>query len=141
MSNQHLTAGGNCLSPRSFFLATLLLGAGFAVFAKAQLREDSLRATLDVASQGVYVATAEDYSGAYFVGLDLHRVFTSERCDFGPLTVQPYFVKIENMAMHPSFLDGSYDSAVEHWILNFNYTGMAVVQPTCALVTLRTRSD
>jgi hypothetical protein len=99
-------------------LSALMLGAA----AQAQPLTENLRVTLDAASRGVWMAGANSAASAWFVGMDLHKVFSGERGDIGTLTVQPYVIRLHNMGMHPPFFDGPNDTAIEYRIFNFNYT-------------------
>jgi hypothetical protein len=108
----------------SALAAALVLGpaAGPAVAGDSTWR-DNLRATLDVATRSMWMS-GDQHASAQFLGLDMHKVFTGASGDVGTLTVQPYLIHIQDVAMHPPFFDGPNDWAVEYRIVNFNYTGI-----------------
>ena len=85
--------------------------------------KDNLRFAVDVAVRPTYFGPTGDFGNAAFVGIDLHKVITSEDGDIGTLTLQPFLVRIDNIQNAPqSIFDDRHDWAIEWRIFNFNYT-------------------
>jgi hypothetical protein len=82
----------------------------------------NLRLAIDLATRSVWMSPGDAHASANFLGLDLRKTFSGDQGDFGTLLVQPYVIRIDNMAMHPPFFGGPDDTAVEYRILNFNVT-------------------
>ncbi len=70
-------------------------------------------------------ASANHLSDITFVGLDLHKVFSSAQGDWATLTLQPYITKLSNQHRRPSFSTGKDDWGLVYRIFNLNYTGLA----------------
>jgi hypothetical protein len=101
----------------------VLLGLPISSIATAAERiADNLRWSIDLATRSVWVSPGDSHASANFLGLDVRKIFSGEQGDFGTLLVQPYLIRIDNMAMHPPFFDGPDDTAIEYRILNFNIT-------------------
>lgn len=62
-------------------------------------------------------------SWAHFIGIDLHKVFSSESGDIGTLVFQPYLTRLSNVRNPPFFFDDGDDWELVWRIANFNYTG------------------
>ena len=85
--------------------------------------KDNLRFTVDVAVRPTYFGPTGDFGNAAFVGIDLHKVITSEDGDIGTLTLQPFLVRNDNIQNAPqSIFEDPHDWAIEWRIFNFNFT-------------------
>ncbi|MEZ5497926.1 MAG: hypothetical protein R3E77_00715 [Steroidobacteraceae bacterium] len=80
------------------------------------------RFSVDTAARSVWNETLGGDAQAYFLGLDVHRVFSDERGDIGTLTLQPYLTRLVDMPMYPPFFDGPNDTELVFRIFNFNLT-------------------
>ncbi len=82
---------------------------------------DNLRVTLDLSTR---VTTQDGAKPAYqnVIGLDLHKVVSGERADWGTLNLQGYLTRIDNQLRHPPFFDGADDLEFVYRIFNFNFT-------------------
>jgi hypothetical protein len=90
--------------------------------AMAEPLANNLRWSIDLATRSVWVSPGDAHASANFLGLDVHKIFSGEQGDLGTLLMQPYLIRLDNMAMHPPFFDGPDDTAIEYRILNFNIT-------------------
>lgn len=88
----------------------------------SQLWKDNLRLTIDSANRTVYSGRSGKAGGLGFVGIDLHKVFTDDRGDWGTLTLQPFWTRIDNLDFDPATFQGDSDIELEYRIFNFNYT-------------------
>jgi len=70
------------------------------------------------APQGDYV------SAVGFLGIDLFKVFTSSKGDWGTLIVQPYVTKLNNLKNHPNIFADPHSGKMIYRIVSFNYTGL-----------------
>ena len=86
--------------------------------------QDNLRKAIDVSLRPVYSGPSGDFGAVTVVGLDLLKVFTSDEGDWGVLTLQPYFTRIDNFdPLNLSVFDDRHDFELVYRICNFNYTG------------------
>lgn len=79
----------------------------------------NLRFAVDLSSRQLYSTGTDDWHQVYFLGTDLHKVFTGESGDVGTLTLQGYFTHIEDEAIRPGFFDG--DTTYVFRIFNYNH--------------------
>ena len=85
---------------------------------------DNLRKAIDVSLRTVYSGPSGDFGAVTVVGLDLLKVFTNNEGDWGVLTLQPYFTRIDNIdPLNESVFDDRHDFELVYRICNFNYTG------------------
>ena len=85
--------------------------------------KDNLRFTVDISTRPTYFGPTGDLGNVAFIGIDLHKVITSENGDIGTLTLQPYLARIDNAPAEPrSNFDDPHDWALQWRIFNFNYT-------------------
>ena len=85
--------------------------------------KDNLRFTVDVATRPTYFGPTGDFGNAAFLGIDLHKVITSEDGDIGTLTLQPFLTRIDNIQdARQSIFEDRHDWAIEWRIFNFNFT-------------------
>ena len=86
---------------------------------------DNLRWTIDLSSR-VSIFTDSGRAGTTnIVGLDLHKVFSDAKGDWGTLTVQLYLTRIDDIPNPPPFFESDEDWELVTRITNFNYTGLA----------------
>jgi hypothetical protein len=109
-----------CLA-RCTVCCAALFGASIA-FGGGQPFADGLRVTVDAATRGMRMSDGGGNASAQFLGLDLHKVFSSDEGDVATLTLQPYLVRLDDVAMHPPFFDGPDDTEIEYRIANVNIT-------------------
>ena len=94
-----------------------------ALVAGVRFIRDAARAEgPDLSSRVVHSGVDDFHLGA--VGLDLHRVYSSEQGDIGTLTLQPYLLRIDSARNAPPLFDDGDDWALQWRIANFNYTGL-----------------
>lgn len=115
--------------------STLIMMIGFLVCtfnhsASAEPTKKSIwahntRWALDLSSRVIHDMENHTWSGQHVIGLDFHKVFSDQSGDYGTLTFQPYWVRLNNMNMHPFFFESSNDSELTWRIANFNYTGLS----------------
>ncbi len=104
-----------------------ILFASLAVLAAQNTSEaqgSNLRWATDLATRGVQDLENESSSAQHVIGFDLHKVFTSSSGDIGTLILQPYIVKLHNVANPPFFFDGE-DQELTWRITNFNLTKLS----------------
>jgi hypothetical protein len=86
---------------------------------------DNFRFAVDVSLRPRYEFEQGDYSHIESIGIDLHKVFSSnDGGDLGTLILQGYFTKLNSVKKHPSFFDDENDSKFTCRICNFNMTIM-----------------
>ena len=83
------------------------------------------RIALDLSTRRTESLTSSDYSWAHFIGVDLHKVFTTERGDIGTLVFQPYLTRLDNVQRPPFFFDDGDDWELVWRIANFNLTSLS----------------
>lgn len=88
----------------------------------AELMEN-LRVTLDLYTRASFSDKpgGSFYSGA--AGLDVHKVFSNARGDWGTAVLQVYLTRLEDQEMRPSHFEDEDDTDLVFRIFNFNYTG------------------
>lgn len=84
---------------------------------------DNLRSTVDLSYRPIYSGRTGSFGGFAFAGIDLHKVFTDRKGDWGTLTFQAYWTRMDNQPPMPSIFDDDSDFELVYRILNFNYTG------------------
>lgn len=82
---------------------------------------DNSRTSFDLSTRSVSNLDTNQSSSSYVLGLDFHKVFSSDSGDIGTLTFQPYYVRLNNVASPPPAFHGDND-ALTWRIANFNYT-------------------
>lgn len=87
--------------------------------------QDNSRWSLDFSARSNTNRTQDDWSGTYFLGLDYHKVFSSESGDIGTLVFQPYWTQLDNAANHAPMFDDGDDGELIWRIANFNYTALS----------------
>ena len=85
---------------------------------------DNLRWSIDVAARVSFDDRRDAWDNAYFLGLDVHKVFSGQNGDWGTLVLQPYATRLDS-PMHPPFFEDDHDWELVYRIFNFNYTGLA----------------
>ena len=86
---------------------------------------DNLRFVVDVAFRPGYFGQTGNFGNSTFVGIDLHKVFSSDQGDIGTLTMQPFLTRIDNVQDAPlSIHEDPHDWAIDWRITNFNYTAV-----------------
>ncbi|WP_085758815.1 hypothetical protein [Oceanicoccus sagamiensis] len=86
---------------------------------------DNGRVALDGAIRGMENLESHEHGMIYYLGLDLHKVFSRSTSDIGTLIFQPYLVRRKNT--HYIFSDvGQEDDQELIWrVANFNYTALS----------------
>ena len=85
---------------------------------------DNLRWAIDLAARPSFDDRLDEWHSAFFLGLDVHKVFGSESGDWGTLVLQPYLTRLDS-PRHPPFFESNHDWELVWRIFNFNYTGIA----------------
>lgn len=87
--------------------------------------KDNLRFAIDVAVRPIYFGPTGDFGNFTFVGIDLHKVFSSDQGDIGTLTMQPFLTRIDNVQNFANSVhEDPHDWAIDWRITNFNYTAI-----------------
>jgi len=89
----------------------------------AFLGENS-RGSIDIASRVSMNPDTHEYAFLNVIGLDIHKVFSSDTADIGTLTLQPYLIKLNNVNNPPFIFDDGNDIKLTWRIANFNYTAL-----------------
>jgi len=84
-----------------------------------------MRLTIDLSSRMSVNTDSGDVSAAQFMGVDMHKVFSGKKGDWGTAVVQGYVTRIDNQKKHPGFFEGPDDWELVYRIVNFNYTALA----------------
>ena len=82
---------------------------------------ENLRFAIDVSDRSLYNSELNEVSRVNALGIDLHKVITSDSGDVGTLLLQGYLTHIDNLPQHPPFFDGPNDWEFVYRIFNFNY--------------------
>lgn len=82
----------------------------------------NLRFTIDLSTRPEISLKNGESSLSTFLGLDLHKVFSSSFRDIGTATIQMYLTRIDGKKRRPSFFDDAHDWELVYRILNFNYS-------------------
>lgn len=91
---------------------------------------DNLRQTIDLSFRPVYSGPTGNFGAVSVVGLDLLKTFTSKDGDWGVLTLQPYFTRIDNIdAPNQTIFDDRHDFELVYRIFNFNFLGAKKGEP------------
>lgn len=86
---------------------------------------DNSRWSIDLASQLTHNQDTDNNILMHAVGLDFHKVFSSNSYDIGTLTFQPYIVKLNNGANASSTYNNDNSTELTWRITNFNYTALS----------------
>ncbi len=111
----------------SRILCTFLLAIGTGAVASVADVGDNFRYSADVSSRFVKMGESDPMQLA-FVGVDLHKIFSSTRRDLVTFTLQPYVAFVRNgpagwdkpPRKHPIF-DGSSDWGMQWRVFNANF--------------------
>jgi hypothetical protein len=82
------------------------------------------RGAIDIASRVSTNLDTQEYAFLNVVGIDIHKVFSSDTTDIGTLTLQPYLVKLNNVKNPPFIFDDGDDTKLTWRITNFNFTAL-----------------
>jgi hypothetical protein len=82
---------------------------------------DNLRWTVDAAVRAIDETESGQFGHIEFLGVDLHKVFSNDKGDWGTLLFQSYLTRINNVGGHPPFFDSNYDTEIEWRIANMNF--------------------
>jgi len=86
---------------------------------------ENSRWSLDLSTRATRNFETKNNSFTHAIGLDIHKVVSSQTSDIGTLIFQPYIVKINNVD-NPSFtFDDGNDTKLTWRIANFNYTALS----------------
>ncbi|AZQ84372.1 hypothetical protein EKO29_10290 [Colwellia sp. Arc7-635] len=83
------------------------------------------RWSIDAATRVTHNQDKDSSSFMHVIGFDLHKIFSHKTYDIGTLTLQPYLVKLSNVANPPLNFDDGNDTQLTWRIANFNYTGLS----------------
>ena len=83
--------------------------------------QDNLRFAFDFSDRSIYNSESNEVSRVNAIGIDLHKVISSDSGDVGTLLLQGYLTHIDNLPQHPPFFDGPNDWEFVYRIFNFNY--------------------
>lgn len=83
------------------------------------------RAAIDLSTRNNQNFVNGSNSWTHFLGLDLHKVFSTSAGDIGTLVFQPYLTKLSNVNNPPFFFDDGDDWELVWRIANFNYTALS----------------
>lgn len=86
---------------------------------------ENSRWTVDLSTRPSYDLNGDDWSSQHVIGLDYHKVFSTERGDIGTLVFQPYWVQLHNVNSPPFIFDDGDDGELTWRIANFNYTALS----------------
>ena len=106
-------------------LTTILLFCCLSFATDGNELFSNYRIALDLATRRTESLNDDSYSWAHFIGVDLHKVFTTDRGDIGILVFQPYLTRLSNVKRPPFFFDDGDDWELVWRIANFNYTGLS----------------
>ncbi len=82
---------------------------------------ENLRWAVDLSIKGIYNAETGHLSHSEAIGLDLHKIFTTDDGgNIGTLILQGYFTKLNNAERYPSFFKNASDVKFICRICNFN---------------------
>jgi hypothetical protein len=85
---------------------------------------DNARGEIDIASRVSTNLDTQEYAFLNVLGIDIHKVFSSDNADIGTLILQPYLVKLNNVNNPPFIFDDGNDTKLTWRIANFNYTAL-----------------
>ncbi|MEP2652335.1 MAG: hypothetical protein ABJH06_10105 [Paraglaciecola sp.] len=114
--------------PITLFFAFAILIApsiGLAQSLNSPLLGDNSRWSLDTSARVNHETETNSNAYTYALGLDIHKVFSSNKRDIGTLTFQPYVVKLKNVSAPPFFFDNGDDTQLNWRIANFNYSALS----------------
>ncbi len=85
---------------------------------------ENSRGAIDIASRVSGNIETQEYAFMHVLGVDIHKVFSSDTADIGTLILQPYLVKLSNVNNPPFIFDDGNDTKLTWRIANFNYTAL-----------------
>jgi hypothetical protein len=85
---------------------------------------ENLRCAIDVSLRGGVETIQSDVFSTIAIGIDLHKVFSSQNRDWGTLTLQAYLTRIDGLVKHPPFFDDNHDWELVYRIFTFNLTAL-----------------
>ena len=109
------------------FSTRCLLSFPFFVFAntaQAEFLGENSRVSIDISSRVSSNLDTQDHAFMHVLGIDIHKVFSSETGDIGTLILQPYIVKLNNVKKPHFIFDDGNDTKLTWRIANFNYTAL-----------------
>ena len=81
---------------------------------------DNLRLSLDLSTRTTWSREREAFFYANAIGIDLHKVISSETRDLATLIVQAYMTRLDNYVEFPPFFDDGNDWELVYRIVNLN---------------------
>jgi hypothetical protein len=85
----------------------------------------NFRWTIDVASRPIIDTLDQDLRSLHAIGLDIHKVFSTDTSDIGTLVAQLYLTRVDRISKRPFFFDDDHDWELVFRIFNFNLTRLA----------------
>lgn len=85
----------------------------------------NLRFTADLYWRGNVLDRADGFFQRGGAGIDMHKVFSGEKGDWGTAVLQVYITRITNQPNPAPFFESEDDWELEFRIFNFNYTGLS----------------
>lgn len=85
----------------------------------ASFWSENLRIDLDVSSRSILSGDG-DLAHVGALGLDLHKVFSTDLRDLATFVLQPYLVRADGLHPTPGFLDDAHDTELQWRIFNGN---------------------
>lgn len=108
---------------RNLWLIGAVLTTSSGAFAESF--NDNLRWSIDLSSRVQHVNNADKTAYIQAIGLDSHRVLTTDTGDWGTLVTQVYATRIDNLSPHPGFFDDDHDWELVYRIFNLNVSRWA----------------
>ncbi len=90
---------------------------------------ENLRSSMDFSTRTVHFDPAGETGQMSAIGIDFHKVISSDHKDIGTLLLQGYFTRLDNFVAHPGFFKNEDDSEFVYRIFNFNYTALPGAWP------------
>ncbi|MBB1273078.1 hypothetical protein [Psychromonas sp. SR45-3] len=109
------------------FSASCLLSLPLFVFtnmAEAAFLGENSRVSIDMSSRVSSNLDTQNHAFMHVLGIDIHKVFSSDTGDIGTLILQPYVVKLNNVNNPPFIFDDGNATKLTWRIANFNYTAL-----------------
>ncbi len=86
--------------------------------------ERNMRLAIDLSSRTVINSAWSGAGYQHAIGIDFHKVVSTQDRDVGTLLLQGYLTRIDEMEAHPGFFEDESDTQFVYRIFNFNYTGL-----------------